>query len=315
MDKYPERHSHFAHKLVRLMLHSCATQDIGTDGFALVVAIAHAEDAKRYSGPVTYWNEQLMPIIGFQSWGQLDRARKKAIAAGWLHYECGGKGRVGKYWCVVPGHLTEAPDGSTESDHHVSLSKNGEPNGKETGKKREPNVNQTWEKRGRSGEHSTLSLSLPLKEAVTETETETETESQPGRTKNPGTHEPPDINALRCVPITAIPIGRVNPSAVFDVLTPEMLANPSQVISWFRRQLNAASPVLEGNYADLLLAVCASRRASGRGIKQPVGSFVSLVTKRNWRGVIRYRKEAEAAIAAVLESDLPTKPSETGCAT
>ena len=149
----------------------------------------------------------------------------------------------------------------------------------------------------------------------TVTETDTETESQPGRTKNPGTHEPPDINTLRCVPITAIPIGRVNPSAVFDVLTPEMLANPSQVISWFRRQLNASSPVLDGNYADLLLAVCASRRASGRGIKQPVGSFVSLVTKRNWRGVIRYRKEAEAAIAAVLESDLPTKPSETGCAT
>lgn len=162
----------------------------------------------------------------------------------------------------------------------------------------------------------TVRRALPKEDkSISETETETETESQPGRTKNPGTHEPPDINTLRCVPITAIPIGRVNPSAVFDVLTPEMLANPSQVISWFRRQLNAASPVLEGNYADLLLAVCASRRASGRGIKQPVGSFVSLVTKRNWRGVIRYRKEAEAAIAAVLASDLPTKPSETGCAT
>ena len=58
---YPKRQTHFAHKLVRLMLHSCAAQEIGADGFLVVAAIAHAEDAKRYSGPVTYWNEQLLP--------------------------------------------------------------------------------------------------------------------------------------------------------------------------------------------------------------------------------------------------------------
>lgn len=153
---YPKRSTHFAHKLVRLMLHSCAAQEIGPDGFLVVTAIAHAEDAKRYSGPVTYWNEQLLPILGFGSWGQLDRARKRAIEAGWLHYECGGKGKVGKYWATVPSHLVESPDVSTEADHHVSLSNSGEENVKETGKKRERTEGQTGDNRGTSGEHSTL---------------------------------------------------------------------------------------------------------------------------------------------------------------
>lgn len=159
---YPKRQTHFAHKLVRLMLHSCAAQEIGADGFLVVAAIAHAEDAKRYSGPVTYWNEQLLPILGFGSWGQLDRARKRAIDAGWLHYEGGGKGKVGKYWATIPAHLLDAPDVSTEADHHVSFSRIGEPNVKETGKKRERTEGQPGDNRGTSGEHSTLSLSLPL---------------------------------------------------------------------------------------------------------------------------------------------------------
>lgn len=159
---YPKRSTHFAHKLVRLMLHSCAAQEIGPDGFLVVTAIAHAEDAKRYSGPVTYWNEQLLPILGFGSWGQLDRARKRAIEAGWLHYECGGKGKVGKYWATVPSHLVESPDVSTEADHHVSLSNSGEENVKETGKKRERTEGQPGDNRGTTGEHSTLVLPLPL---------------------------------------------------------------------------------------------------------------------------------------------------------
>lgn len=158
METYPKRPSHFAHKLVRLMLHSCAAQEIGPDGFLVVTAIAHAEDAKRYSGAVTYWNDQLIPILGFGSWGQLDRARKKAIAGGWLHYEEGGKGKVGKYWTTVPAHLLDAPDVSTESDHHVCLANSGEDSVKETGDKRETNVRQPGDNRGTSGEHSTLAL-------------------------------------------------------------------------------------------------------------------------------------------------------------
>lgn len=139
------------------------------------------------------------------------------------------------------------------------------------------------------------------------TDTETETETETGRAsraeKRTQAYEPNDIDDLRSVQVSPLPIGKVNPSAVFDVLTAEMLSSPTQVVSWFRRQLSAANPVLDGNRADLLLAVCASRRASGKGIRHPVGSFVNLVTKRNWRGVERYRAEAESAIAAVLNND------------
>ena len=159
---YPKRPTHFAHKLVRLMLHSCAAQEIGSDGFLLVAAIAHAEDAKRYTAPVTYWNEQLIPILGLASWGQLDRARKRVISAGWLHYECGGKHKVGKYWTLIPGHLAGVPDVSTESDYHVSISNFGDRNVIETGLRRDGDVTETGYTRGTSGEHSTLSLSLPL---------------------------------------------------------------------------------------------------------------------------------------------------------
>ncbi|MBN2133634.1 MAG: hypothetical protein JW741_29300, partial [Sedimentisphaerales bacterium] len=130
MDKYPKRESHFAHKLIRLMIRSCAAQEIGTDGFLLVAVIAHTEDAKHYTAPVTFWNDQLMSILGFASWGKLDRARKRAVAAGWLHYESGGKRVVGKYWGTVPRNLEGLPDGAVDSDyHHVFLSNSGEENG------------------------------------------------------------------------------------------------------------------------------------------------------------------------------------------
>ena len=42
----------------------------------LIVTIAHQEDAKRYKGPVTFYNKQLMPLIGVAKWEALDKARK-----------------------------------------------------------------------------------------------------------------------------------------------------------------------------------------------------------------------------------------------
>lgn len=127
--EYPRNRSkHFAHKLVRLMLRTCAMQEIGQDGFSLVSAIAHTEDAKRYAAAVTYWNDQLIPILGMTSWGQLHRARKKAIAHGWLHYEPGCRGSVGRYWSLVPTGLLGQPDGAADEDfttEHLSSIENG----------------------------------------------------------------------------------------------------------------------------------------------------------------------------------------------
>jgi len=110
-EAYPKRSSHFAHKAIRLLGKTCAAQDIGPEACWLVTVIAHTEDAKRYRGPVTFYNEQLLPLCGFGGKSRLVRARGKAVTAGWLHYESGGKGVPGRYWTLVPDAYQDLPDG------------------------------------------------------------------------------------------------------------------------------------------------------------------------------------------------------------
>ena len=161
MADYPRRESHWAHKVIRLMMRVCAAQEIGSDACWLVTNIAHTEDAKRYTAPVTYWNDQLMSVLGF-SWGKLDRARKRATEAGWLYYEPGGKGKVGKYWTTIPDLYDTLPDGAVDCDYpHVFLCNSGEDSGAQV--EREPGEN-----RGASAEHSTLALDLTLEDSCPE---------------------------------------------------------------------------------------------------------------------------------------------------
>jgi hypothetical protein len=158
MAEYPTRDPYYAHKLIRLMIRTCAAQEIGTDGFLLVTVIAHTEDAKRYTAPVTFWNEQLVSVLGFSSWGKLDRARKRAVAAGWLHYEGGTKGRVARYWTTIPATYLEVPDGSTECEFgHVLFSRSVDESGIDPGfitKTGEENEKHPGSIRGESGERS-----------------------------------------------------------------------------------------------------------------------------------------------------------------
>lgn len=176
MAEYPKRDPYYAHQVIRVMTRVCAAQDIGADAFVLVTVIAHTEDAKRYKGPVTFWNEQLRSVLGFSNWGKLDRARKKAIEGGWLHYEAGGKGKVGRYWVDIPTAFEGLSDDPVDEDCPVILSTSGEttslsspPVVKETGEKsfflsagggtnEAQVVKETGDKRGASGDHSNLSL-------------------------------------------------------------------------------------------------------------------------------------------------------------
>ena len=78
MPTYPRnRPKFFAYRYTRLLVKTCAMQEIGHIAFALCVAIVHTEDAKRYKGPVTFFNGQLMPIIGVRRWESLDAARDR----------------------------------------------------------------------------------------------------------------------------------------------------------------------------------------------------------------------------------------------
>lgn len=76
----------------------------------MLTVVAHQEDAKRYKGGVTYWNEQLMPLCGFGGRTRLVLARDKAVRAGWLHYEPGKKARPGIYWTIIPPQYEDLPD-------------------------------------------------------------------------------------------------------------------------------------------------------------------------------------------------------------
>lgn len=150
----------FAHEVVRLMTRTCAAQEIGADGFMLVTVIAHTEDAKRYTAPVTFWNDQLMSILAF-SYDKLNRARAKAIRAGWLSYERGGKGKVGRYWVDKPPQFTGLDDVAVDDDTAFSIRTSTEENTNETicvCTSTERSFGEALEKLGTSSNHSSLSL-------------------------------------------------------------------------------------------------------------------------------------------------------------
>ena len=110
--EYPKasRGKFFAHKFVRLLMKSCAAQDMGQNAVLLCVFIAHTEDAMHYSGACRFWNEQLLSVMGFRSAKQLDTARDKAVASGWLVYDRAGNRSVGRYWVTIPEQFSELSD-------------------------------------------------------------------------------------------------------------------------------------------------------------------------------------------------------------
>jgi hypothetical protein len=123
--RYPQREPFFAHRYCRLLTKTCAAQDIGQTAALLCMTIAHIEDSKRYSGPVSFYNEQLMPLIGITKWESLDIARKRAVRFGWLQFEPGNRGRrePGRYWVTIPNSASELDDSPCDESHYLE---NGE---------------------------------------------------------------------------------------------------------------------------------------------------------------------------------------------
>lgn len=110
---YPKRPPYFAQRFIRLLARTCVAQDLGADVFVLLTVIVTTEDAKRYRGAVTYFNEPLRDLIGVKKTHTLIATRTRAIDAGWLHYEKppNGSRRIpGKYWVTIPKGLENTPD-------------------------------------------------------------------------------------------------------------------------------------------------------------------------------------------------------------
>lgn len=137
---YPSRPNYFAHRFLRVLNKACAVQEIGQGAMCLLMAVAITEDAKRYTGAVTFFNDQLLPITGFRSWDALAKARDRAIEEGWLHYEPGGKYVAGRYWVMIPERLevlNDAPMGEVDA---VSIRPGADGSLIETGSKPAPSA-------------------------------------------------------------------------------------------------------------------------------------------------------------------------------
>lgn len=121
MSSYPVRPKFFAQKFIRLLTKTAAAMEIGADGAWLLAMIVAQEDAKRYTGPVNYWNEQLFGLMGCASKKPLVKARRKCVDAGWLHYVEGGKGKAGRYWVTIPPAYQDLTDGACDESEDLSV--------------------------------------------------------------------------------------------------------------------------------------------------------------------------------------------------
>lgn len=126
-SRYPKRCQFFSMKFARIMAKTCAAQDIGADGCWLLMVIAGVEDVKRYSGAVTFYNDQLLGQCGFSGQKSLIRAREKCVEFGWLHYEQGGKCRPAKYWVTVPPSLDGISDFMDDESNTIAELRDQEP--------------------------------------------------------------------------------------------------------------------------------------------------------------------------------------------
>ncbi len=134
------RPPYFAMRVLRLATKTALAQHCGTDVLALLCVIAVTEDARRYRGPVAFWNDQLLTLLGFGKWDRLDRARKAAVKAGWLLYEPGGRHKVGLYRVVIPADLqgisdTAVDEGSTPESGYQEGERQRELQGERAGER------------------------------------------------------------------------------------------------------------------------------------------------------------------------------------
>ena len=122
---YPQRPPFFAQRVIRAMTKTAAAQSISATGFALVALIAAQEDAKRYTGPVAYFNSQLSVALGIRKWETLDAIRTRAVEAGWLHYNAppvGSRMIPAVYWTLIPIDMAPLDDSPCDESDVIAAS-------------------------------------------------------------------------------------------------------------------------------------------------------------------------------------------------
>ena len=87
----------------------------------MLTLIAMTEDAKRYSGPVTFFAANLADQLGF-SLSSMERARSQGGRCGWLHYQPGAKRQGARYWVTIPPEEAAKNDGPSDEESVEMLS-------------------------------------------------------------------------------------------------------------------------------------------------------------------------------------------------
>ena len=118
MSEYPTRPSHFAHRYCRLLTKTAAANEITALGCWLCTVIAHLEDSRRYTGPISFYNSQLAPLMGVKKWETLEKARRLAVDHGWLAYQSGGRHKPGYYHVTVPAGLEDLDDSPCDESRY-----------------------------------------------------------------------------------------------------------------------------------------------------------------------------------------------------
>lgn len=111
---YPKRPRFFAYRFCRLMAKVCLANEIGPEGCWLLTVIAQTEDAGGYRKPVTFWNGQLLSLVGVGSESALKRLRSRCVESGWLMYLPGKKGKAPSYWVDIPSKFAGVDDSPTD---------------------------------------------------------------------------------------------------------------------------------------------------------------------------------------------------------
>ena len=121
MAQYPGREPFFANRFIRLLVKSCVANEIGTNAFAMLTIVVMTEDASHYRRGITFYDGQLMPLLGINSKDTMYKVRKRAIEAGWLHFEPGYKGKASTYWVMIPEHAEHIDDCPTDEGYRPDL--------------------------------------------------------------------------------------------------------------------------------------------------------------------------------------------------
>lgn len=157
MLEYPrDRPKVFAVKVTRQLMKMCAAAYIGPVGFALVNAVAATEDRAGYLRAVTFYDSQLMMILGIRKQHELAAARTKAVKAGWLQYAHGTKGRPGVYFVTIPIDANTDDDGASDEGGEDVV------NESQTNHERITNESQTKVERNVNESQTNLQPSSPM---------------------------------------------------------------------------------------------------------------------------------------------------------